>query len=174
MYLAPTQTNFDTMKVLNIIAAAAFALAVNVLQAQSCGGHAKAAAAQEDGMSMLVRELNLTAEQQKSVSAALDACHKDCESMASASTKATPEELTEKRTARFSTAMDAMKASLKPEQAKKLDELNASGRLTSLCGTGAKAGCCAGKAAKSGGCCAGKAGHAPAKAPGTGTSPSIQ
>jgi hypothetical protein len=161
------------MKFLNLIAAAAFAIAVNGLQAQSCGGHAKAAA-QEDGMSMLVRELDLSAEQQKSVSAALDACHKDCEGMASASTKASPEELTAKRTARFSTAVESMKASLKPEQSKKLDELHASGRLASMCGTGSKAGCCAGKAAKSGGCCAGKSGHAPAKAPSTSATPSIQ
>lgn len=158
------------MKLLNIIAAAAFVLAAGSMQAQSCGGHAKAAAAQEDGMSMLTRELSLTADQQKAVSAALDACHKDCESMASASTKATPDELAGKRSARFSTAVEAMKASLKPEQAKKLDELNANGRLSSLCGSGAKAGCCAGKA-KTAGCCSGKAGHGASPA---GTSPSIQ
>jgi hypothetical protein len=174
-YLAPPNRNY-VMKILNLVAGAAFVLLTSGLQAQSCSGHAKAAAPGDDGMSMLARELNLTAEQQKSVSAALDACHKDCADMASASTS--PEQLSEKKMARFSTAVEAMKASLKPEQVQKLDELNKAGKLSGLCSADAKSGCCAGKAAKSGGCCAGKAGahseHKPAKAPETGATPSIQ
>lgn len=166
------------MKILNLVAGAAFAILTTGIQAQSCAGHAKATAPGEDGMTMLTRELNLSAEQQKAVSAALDACHKDCADMASANAKASPEELSEKRVARFSTAVEAMKASLKPDQAKKLDELNSAGKLSSMCATDAKGGCCAGKAAKTGGCCAGKAGahteRKPAKVPETGSTPSIQ
>ncbi len=104
------------------------------------------------GMTMLTNELGLSADQQTAVSAALNACHKDCNDLASASKDMTTEALAEKKDARFASAVEAMKTTLTPEQAAKLDVLNKSGKLAGLCSSDAKG--CGGKAAKSA-CCAG-------------------
>jgi hypothetical protein len=145
------------MNALKLIAGLALACMTTGSFAQ-CSGHAKAGAKTDmgnAGMSMLTKELGLSAEQQTAVSAALDACHKDCNDMAMASKDMTTEDMTAKKEARFASAVEAIKASLTKEQAVKLDALNKSGKLTSLCSADAK-GCCAGKAAK-GACCADKA-----------------
>ena len=145
------------MNALKLIAGLALACMTTGSFAQ-CSGHAKEGAKadmSDAGMSMLTKELSLSVDQQTAVSTALNACHKDCSDMASASKDMTTEDMATKKQARFATAVEAMKTSLTKEQAAKLDELNKSGKLNILCSADGK-GCCAGKAAK-GACCADKA-----------------
>ncbi len=145
------------MNALKLIAGLALACMTTGSFAQ-CSGHAKEGAKADmsnAGMSMLTKELGLSADQQTAVSAALNACHKDCSDMASASKDMTTEDMAAKKDARFASAVEAMKTSLTPEQVTKLDALNKSGKLASLCSVDGK-GCGSGKAAK-GACCADKA-----------------
>ncbi len=145
------------MNALKLIAGLALAWMTTGSFAQ-CSGHAKEGAKadmSDTGMSMLTKELGLSVDQQTAVSTALSACQKDCSDMASANKEMTTEDMSTKKQARFATAVEAMKTSLTKEQVAKLDALNKSGKLMSLCSADAK-GCCAGKAAK-GACCADKA-----------------
>jgi hypothetical protein len=145
------------MNALKMIAGLALACMTTGSFAQ-CSGHAKEGAKADmgnAGMSMLTKELGLSADQQTAVTAALNACEKDCSDMASASTEMTTEDMAAKKQARFASAVEAMKTSLNPEQVAKLDALNKSGKLNSLCAANGK-GCCAGKSAKAA-CCADKA-----------------
>lgn len=145
------------MNALKLIAGLALACMTTGSFAQ-CSGHGKEGAKAEmsdPGMSMLTKELGLSADQQTAVSAALTACHKDCSDLSSASKDMTTEGMAAKKEARFASAIEAMKTSLTKEQAIKLDALNKSGKLNGLCSSDAK-GCCSGKAAK-GACCADKA-----------------
>ena len=143
------------MNLLKLIAGLAIACMTTAAYSQGCAGHSAATTQTiaPDPMASLTKELNLTADQQKSFTTAMASCEKDCAAMASIKDE---KEFTSKKESRFKESATAMRATLTSDQTKRFDEMNASGELMKLCCGGH--GCCAGKTS---GCCAGKHAEAP-------------
>ncbi len=115
------------------------------------------AAAHEDGVAMLTRELKLDAKQQKAVADVFASCEKDCAAMASTGKG----DATGGKQARMNKMLSDVNSTLTADQQKQFDKLKADGKLAGLCDS---KGCCSGKA--KGACCAGHSGAgaaAPAK-----------